>query len=175
MKLNRKLLVYAAALVLLVAAYKVFKSIFFHSRISLINEGKQKRRLKVFYVNEEGALAPEEREIMSGATILDDIKTSIAEMSKEPKDPALTSAMPPGTELRSVFVDEKGCVYLDFNRNFSERHPGGTEGELNTIRSIIKTVADNFHDIRTLKFMAEGNELETIAGHIDVSGKLKVK
>ena len=171
----KKIIIYALVIICFIGLYNLVKKMFFPSQISLINETQKKRRIRVFYINEEGYCEAEERDIMSGATILDDIKTSLDEMSKKPLNDKLSPAVPQGSEIRSVFVDEKGCAYLDFKRNLSDKHPGGTVGELNTIKAIVRTVASNFHDIKNIRILMEGKDASTIAGHVDIRGKIKTK
>ena len=72
--------------------------------------------------------------------------------------------------MREVFLDEKGCAYVDFSRAISEKHLGGTSGELATIASIVNTLAANFpEEIRKVRILIDGKEARTIAGHIDIS------
>jgi spore germination protein GerM len=77
--------------------------------------------------------------------------------------------LPYGTRVLSVFFDEQGGVFVDFSRELVDNHPGGSTGELLTIQSIVQTLAANFPDIESVRLLVDGEEVETIAGHIDAS------
>ena len=82
--------------------------------------------------------------------------------------------MPRGTTVRSVVFDDAGGVFVDFSRELVANHPGGSTGELFTIRSVVRTLSMNFPEVESVRFLVEGREIETVAGHIDVSGPLPV-
>ena len=122
-----------------------------------------------FMDTEELKLAVEKRSISQAETIIEQIKHTVAELIKGPTT-ALVSTIPGETEVREVFLDEKGCAYVDFSLAISRGHSGGTTGELATISSIVNTLTANFpEEIRQVRILIDGREAETIAGHIDIS------
>ena len=60
-------------------------------------------------------------------------------------------------------------AFLNFSKEISERHPGGSSAELQTIYSIVNTVTLNFPDIKKVQLLIEGKKVNTLAGHIDIS------
>ncbi len=114
-------------------------------------------------------LMTERRIVSQAANTVEQIKSAIVELIKGPTT-ALAPTVPAGTVVREVFLDEKGCAYVDFSRAISEKHPGGTTGELVTIASIVSTLTVNFpEEIRKIRILIDGKEARTIAGHIDIS------
>ena len=93
----------------------------------------------------------------------------LQELAAGPIEGDAVGTIPPGTEVRSVFFDDTGGVYVDLNSEFIDNHPCGSTGELFTIRSIVRTLAMNFADVRRVSILVEGEEIETVAGHIDAS------
>ena len=77
--------------------------------------------------------------------------------------------------LRNVFIDDKRCVYIDFERALTERHGGGTQGELLTLEALKKTIAANYPELDFVKVLVEGKEIASLAGHISTRGQLKVR
>jgi germination protein M len=77
--------------------------------------------------------------------------------------------LPAGTRINSVVFDDTGEVFVDFSPELVRNHPGGSTGELYTIRSVVRTLALNFPDVERVRFLVDGQEIETIAGHIDAS------
>jgi germination protein M len=54
---------------------------------------------------------------------------------------------------------------VDFSKEFKENHPGGSAGELMTINSIVNTLTE-FPSVKSVKFLIDGKENETLAGHV---------
>ncbi|MDE0043869.1 MAG: GerMN domain-containing protein [Candidatus Poribacteria bacterium] len=93
----------------------------------------------------------------------------------EQSPPALTNTIPKGTLLYEVYLDEQSTVYLDFSGALSAAHVGGTSAELLTVQTILKTVRANFgKDIQNVQILIEGQEVDTIAGHVDISKPLSL-
>ncbi len=85
----------------------------------------------------------------------------------------LVRAIPEGTELRALYITKKGTAYVDLTRAISDQHPGGSKSELLAIYSIVNSLILNVPDIKSVKLLIEGNEAETLAGHIDLRFPLK--
>lgn len=118
---------------------------------------------------EELKLMVEKRTIGQAVNIVEQMKLTVAELIKGPTT-VLMSTIPEETKVREVFLDEKGCAYVDFSRAISQNHPGGTTGELVTVSSIVNTLTTNFpEEIRKVQILIGGKEAKTIAGHIDIS------
>ena len=93
----------------------------------------------------------------------------------EESPPTLTNAIPKGTLLYEVYLDEQSTAYLDFSGALSAAHIGGTTAELLTVQAILRTVQSNFGgDIQNVQLLIEGQEVDTIAGHIDISMPLSL-
>ena len=127
-------------------------------------------KVSLYFVGtEELKLAVEKRTIDHASNIVEQIKLTIEELIKGPTQ-ALMPTIPSETKLQEVFLDERGCAYLDFSRAISQNHSGGTTGELVTISSIVNTLVRNFpEEIRKVRILIGGQEAKTLAGHIDIS------
>jgi len=101
-------------------------------------------------------------------------KRILEELIRGPEGRDVVGTMPRGTTVRSVVFDDAGGVFVDFSRELVANHPGGSTGELFTIRSVVRTLSMNFPEVESVRFLVEGREIETVAGHIDVSGPLPV-
>ena len=176
MKLRRKHLITAAAVLLAAAAlyFPVARS-FSRRPAVLINRGKAGKAVLLYFVNEDGKLVGQNREIVSGVTVLDDIRAIVTEESSPQKKSGLLNAIPAGASVRNVFIDDKQCVYIDFERSLTERHGGGTQGELLTLEALKKTIAANYPELDSVKLLVEGKEIASLSGHISTRGKFKVK
>jgi spore germination protein GerM len=122
-----------------------------------------------FLDTEELRLVAEKRTISQATSTVEQVKLTVAGLIEGPVS-ALIPTIPEETEVREVFLDEKGCAYVDFSYAISQNHSGGTTGELVTISSIVNTLTANFpEEIRKVRILIGDKEAKTIAGHIDIS------
>ncbi|MDH7500905.1 MAG: GerMN domain-containing protein [candidate division NC10 bacterium] len=132
-----------------------------------------KRSLRLFYASpEEDSLQEEIREVEAGRGIDEEARTALAELIQGPHT-GLLSPIPPGTRLRQVYIDGQGVAYADFSPELRDHHPGGSRAELLSIYCIVDTLAYNFEQIKMVKILIDGSEVDTLAGHIDLRRPLK--
>lgn len=58
---------------------------------------------------------------------------------------------------------------VDLSGSFVEAHPSGIEPETLTLLSIIETLHENFPQITQVRFLVDGQQKETLAGHADLT------
>jgi hypothetical protein len=58
---------------------------------------------------------------------------------------------------------------VDLSGSFVEAHPSGIEPETLTLLSIIETLHENFPQITQVRFLVDGQQRETLAGHADLT------
>jgi spore germination protein GerM len=80
------------------------------------------------------------------------------------------SALPPGTLLRAVFLTSDGTAYLDFSDDIRQNLPVGIESEALAVYSVVDSLATNIPAVKRVKFLIEGQDAETLDGHIDLTG-----
>ncbi|MXZ00933.1 GerMN domain-containing protein [Candidatus Poribacteria bacterium] len=89
--------------------------------------------------------------------------------------PNFRNTIPLGTELNEVYIDSQQTAYLDFSSHLTDGHIGGTTAEFLTVTAILKTVFDAFPDeIKQVQILIDGKEIETIAGHLNLSQPLRL-
>jgi spore germination protein GerM len=77
--------------------------------------------------------------------------------------------IPDGTKLIDIKIEDK-IAYVNFSRELTENHWGGSAGESMTIGSIVNTLALNEGTgIEKVQILVNGEKIETLAGHIDTS------
>ena len=79
---------------------------------------------------------------------------------------------PSGTAVRGVYINDK-VAYVDFSREIVDNFTGGSAGERMLVSSLVQTICANFPEVEAVKILVEGREIETIGGHLDVSGALR--
>jgi hypothetical protein len=78
--------------------------------------------------------------------------------------------LPPGADIRSVYLVDPGLAVIDINAAFADGHRSGVLSEELTVASLIQTLSANIPGILKVKILVEGKERETLAGHADLSG-----
>ncbi|HEV2419335.1 MAG TPA: GerMN domain-containing protein [Terriglobia bacterium] len=78
--------------------------------------------------------------------------------------------LPPSTALRAVFLAGDGTAYLDFSTDVTRDFPEGIESETLALRSIVDSLAANISGVRRVKFLVQGQEVDTLDGHADLTG-----
>jgi germination protein M len=113
-------------------------------------------------------LEPELRDIHSSAQWTDEAKQIMGELirgSNEGRPPALSV----DTRLRSIFWAGEGLCVVDLTREAASSHPGGLTSEVSTVYAIVNSLTENLTAVRKVQILIEGNEVETLAGHVDIS------
>jgi hypothetical protein len=133
------------------------------------------RRIKaqLFYVAEDGLrLVRVEREVPYGESLVDQARR-LVEAQLEPPPPPLASAVPPGTQLKDVFVDEGRQVYLDLSGEATAGHTGGSLDEILAVYALVNAVAVNLPAVQAVQLLVDGREVDTLAGHVDLRHPLR--
>lgn len=131
-------------------------------------EPRPMKTVRLFFPREDdGLLVPEEREIPADASPAREAEAAIAELIKGPRGD-LDPSVPAEARLARIFITRDGTAYADFSRELSEKHPSGTEAEMMTVYSIVDTLAANFPSIKKVFLLIDGEERETLAGHLSL-------
>jgi hypothetical protein len=77
--------------------------------------------------------------------------------------------LPPGSDIRSVYLVDPGLAVIDVNAAFADAHRSGVLSEELTVTSLIQTLCANISGIVKVKILVEGKPRETLAGHADLS------
>jgi len=107
-------------------------------------------------------------------TVEEEAKELVNELIKGPKG-KLVPTLPPRTKLLALNVDENGVARVDFSRDLSMSHPGGSSAEIMTVYSVVNSLSVNFPEIKGVQILIEGKEIETIAGHLSLKRPLSSK
>lgn len=73
-----------------------------------------------------------------------------------------------GADIRDVYFIGNDTLIVDTTAQFADGHPSGILLEEMTLASLIETLAANVPGVNKVKFLVEGKERETLAGHADL-------
>ncbi len=132
-------------------------------------EKKEPVTIILFFPSEhDGMLHREEREIIPESSIAQQAKRIILELLNGSQRGYL-SPIPPETRLRELYITKEGVAYVDFSREIMEKHLSGSSAEINTIFSIVNSLAYNLKSVKKVFILIDGGEKKTLGGHIDLS------
>lgn len=77
-----------------------------------------------------------------------------------------------GADIENVFYVNEDLAVLNFNGAFAQKHPSGVLAEELTIVSIVATLRANSPLVERVKFLVDGRERDTLAGHADLKSPL---
>ena len=127
--------------------------------------------VKVYYPDDSGMkLVEVEREIKI-ADSADKYIAAVETMFEEPTEENLTKIFPKNAAIRSITVED-GLAVVDFDGGFTKNFVGGSTGEEFLIGSVVDTLT-NFPEVKQVKFLVDGQEVETLSGHMDLSTPLE--
>jgi len=161
-------------LILFTGGYWLFKILSEGEGIKLpeIKVGEQTTREINLYFSSADAkkLVIEKREILQQPNLVEETREVIEELIRGPRDKNLTKTLPPQTKLRSLFLDfNEATAYVDFTETISRYSSGGSTGEVLSVYSVTNSIIDNFPEVKLVKILINGEEKETLNGHIDLT------
>jgi Sporulation and spore germination len=77
--------------------------------------------------------------------------------------------LPPDAVLLAFYLLPDGTAVADFSEALATATPSGIESEQMAVDSITKTLEANVPQVRWLKILVHGQEVDTLAGHLDLT------
>lgn len=82
--------------------------------------------------------------------------------------------LPPDAALLAFYMLPNGTAVADFSEALATAIPSGIQSEQMAVDSITKTLEANVPQVQRLKILIHGQEVETLAGHLDLTGTFQV-
>lgn len=131
-------------------------------------------RARMFWAapTQPGALAPLEIELaLSADPALRARQVLNALIVEAPS--AAHSTLPLELTVLEFYILPGGTAVADFSHALATATPSGILSEQMAVDSIAQTLEANVAQIRRLKILIQGQEIETVAGHVDLTGFLE--
>lgn len=126
-------------------------------RISVLVAYDEDRALRW---REATALLPAERNLRAREVL----RAVLAQYLQTPSPHSLGK----GADIKDVYLLNDDTVIVDTTPQFADAHPSGILPEEMTICSLIESLNANVPGITRVKFLVDGRERETLAGHADL-------
>jgi len=82
--------------------------------------------------------------------------------------------LPPDAALLAFYILPDGTAVADFSDAMANSIPSGVQSEQFAVDSITRTLEANVPQVRRLRILIHGQAVETLAGHLDLSGTFPV-
>jgi hypothetical protein len=119
--------------------------------------------------DDDGVLVKREHELLlplePAARAREVLRALVREYVQNPSPHVLGAS----SEIRAAYLLDDGLCVVDLNAAFSDQHRSGILIEQFTLVSLIDTLASNVPQVKRVKFLVDGGERETLAGHADLS------
>jgi germination protein M len=80
------------------------------------------------------------------------------------------NALSPSTTIRAVFLAPDGTAIVDLSQEALTDFEPGIESESLVIYSIVDSLCANIPQVKEVRFLVQGQEVQTLDGHIDLTG-----
>jgi len=135
-----------------------------------INPSDPRVKAKLFWVSDaiDSTLAPVTVELpLSNDPVLRS-KQVLNTLLAGPVD-AESRTLPPDASLLAFYLLPDGTAIADFSEALATSIPSGIVSEQLAVNSITRTLEANVPQVQRLKVLIHGQEVETLAGHLDLT------
>ena len=125
-------------------------------------------RASLYYVAENGLyLTAVDADVPYGASPAEQAR-ALVEAQLRPAPAPLAQAIAEGTKVRQIFVAEDGTAFVDLSKETVTNHRGGSLDELFAVYAIVNAVTVNLPAVKGVQILIDGQEVDTLAGHVDL-------
>lgn len=121
-----------------------------------------------------GTLEPVELELRLSADPVQRSKQLISALIVEPPEDERRT-LPEDVTLLEFYLLPDGTAVADFSDTLSTETPSGILSEQTAVDSLACTLGANVDAIRRLKILIHGQDTDTLAGHLDLTGFFAVR
>jgi len=135
-----------------------------------VSSGDPKVRVKMFWgsKSEEGPLTPVTVELALSSDPALRAKQVLNTLLAGPVDPEART-LPADAALLAFYLLPDGTGVADFSEALATSIPSGIQSEQIAVDSITRTLEANVPQVQRLKILIHGQEMDTLAGHLDLT------
>jgi Sporulation and spore germination len=140
-----------------------------------INPGDPRVKTKLFWASDtiDSTLVPVTVELPLSNDPVVRSKQVLNTLLAGPVDAELRT-LPPDALLLAFYLLPDGTAIADFSEALANSIPSGIVSEQLAVNSITRTLEANVPQVQRLKILIHGQEMETLAGHLDLTGTFVV-
>ncbi len=136
---------------------------------------EKKEKVRIFWTAENGiGLEPVEMELALPAEPEPRAKLIILALIASAPRPEVRT-LPADAALLDFYLLDDGTAIADFSDALARATPSGILSEQMAVDSILRTLEANVPGVRRVKILINGQEVDTLAGHADLSGIFELR
>jgi hypothetical protein len=128
-----------------------------------------KEQAKIFWAAGGDRVAPVLVELPLSADAVQRSKQVLEELISSPPT-AEQRTLPADATILGFYILPDGTAIADFSDALVTEVPSGISSETAAVDSIAQTLESNVPSLHRLKILIHGQEVETLAGHVDLTG-----
>jgi hypothetical protein len=139
------------------------------------NPGQPRVKTKLFWASstEDGVLVPTTVDLPLSDDPVLRAKQVLNTLLAGPVDTELRT-LPPDAALLEFYLLPDGTAIADFSEALATSTPSGIQSEQLAVDSIARTLEADVPQVQRMKILIHGQEMETLAGHLDLTGTFVV-
>jgi hypothetical protein len=126
-------------------------------------------KAEIFWASGPDTVAPVEVELPLSADPVERSKQLLRKLISDPPTPDQRT-LPADATLLDFYMLPDGTAVADFSDAVASEMPSGILSEQLAVDSIARTLAINVPRLRRLKILIHGQEVDTLAGNVDLTG-----
>ena len=126
--------------------------------------GEATRAYTLYFLDKRGQLVSERRDVVAKPSVTAQVAALVSELLAGSLA-GNAAAIPEGTVLRHVFVEDSGLVTIDLSREILRRQPGSLEAEYATLATLVRSIKLSFPEVTSVQLLVDGKPEPTLAGH----------
>jgi hypothetical protein len=140
-----------------------------------VTSGEPRVKAKMFWGSktEDGMLVPVTVELPLSSEPTLRAKEVLNTLLAGPVDPEART-LPPDAALLAFYIAPDGTGVADFSEALATSIPSGIQSEQLAVDSITRTLEANVPQVQRLKILIHGQEVDTLAGHLDLTQTFRV-
>ncbi len=132
------------------------------------NNGTTQLATLYFPALNEGKIMPESRSITWAQADADRVRQIVLALA-EGSHQGYGRVLPASSTVRAVFLAADGTAYVDLPNDILSDFEPGIQSETLAIYSIVNSITINIPSVKRVQFLIQGQEVETLDGHADLS------
>jgi hypothetical protein len=116
----------------------------------------------------EGKIMPETRSLTWAQADADRVRQIVLALA-EGSHQGYGRVLPASTTLRAVFLAADGTAYVELSNDILSDFEPGIQSETLAIYSIVNSITMNIPSVKQVRFLIQGQEVETLDGHADLT------
>lgn len=132
------------------------------------NNGTTQLATLYFPAPNEDKLMAESRDITWARADADRVRQIVLALA-EGSHQGYRRVIPAPASVRAVFLAADGTAYTDLSNDILNDFEPGIQSETLAIYSIVNSIVMNLPSVKRVKFLIQGQEVETLDGHVDMT------